>query len=109
MFGTAAKAVLARLITRALPSAIAASRQFPIFVIDLKDVSIFLVLVSLGINYPGGHDCSARELCGWVVVQLMHFCFQIGRDSDRSPLAVKSKIQIFSKVRRKGLPLGAVF
>jgi len=46
MFGATAKAVVARLMARALPRAIAVSRHFGIVVIVLKDVSIFLLLVS---------------------------------------------------------------
>jgi hypothetical protein len=57
----------------------------------------------------GGRDYGAGSYCGWVVVQLMHFCFQIGRDSDRAQLAVKERIQIFSKARREDFHLPALF
>jgi hypothetical protein len=71
----------------------------------------FWVVVSVWVNgliMGAARTAAPGSYCVWVVVQLMHFCFQIGRDSDRSHLSVKSKIQILSKARRKGLTPSAL-
>ena len=68
----------------------------------LEEVSIFLTFSLSGLIVWAATTAAPGSYFVWwgVVVQLMHFCLQIGRDSDRSYLHVKERIQILSRPRR---------
>src|SRR5207248_2180909 len=64
-------------------------RSFHFLTFSLSGLIIWAATTAAPVSY-----------CVRVVVQLMHFCFQMGRDSDRSHLPVKKRIQILSRARR---------